>query len=467
MFTGLINLTAQRPLRYAAALFVFSLTVNLAQFNWAEAPIIYPDSHGYIRPAWRLSQGRLPDFSVRSPTYPMYLLTTGFFARVIQLPPLKLAAWGQMVLGAVTIVFLYLVCLKLLNSARWASGVAALLSLNFHVNNYQSAILTETLATTLLMAVLYAHIASMTGALTLKRVLGLLILDALLVTVRPNFAAFPAVLYTLQLVYSLAVTRTAPRPLHSEAPRIAFFLLGISSNVALVAAWGAVYYLQTGRVGLSDTSEFNLLGKAIQYGYLDQHDPNPPSLIRRAREIYRQVERPHDPYSIIRQLRREGLYSFENLRSINAHLLAGRGADYAVKTAQLMPVVLDQQADFYYGGPKAPLEKPRLVAISQKVSLLNTLNSKAVLIASGLALYVLLAKRREQFIALILTLSAIFYHVMTISALGYSEYLRLRAPIDLLLNTLVLLPLLLFAVHVSERIKLRPVNSVARADSIR
>ena len=53
---------------------------------------------------------------------------------------------------------------------------------------------------------------------------------------------------------------------------------------------------------------------------------------------------------------------------------------------------------------------------------------------------------------LIMILSTVFYHSITITAFGYSEYPRLRSPIDLLLNLLVLLPLLLSAVPVSRRI---------------
>ena len=63
MLNRFANLSAAPRLRYAAAMFIFSLTVNLVCFNWAEAPIIYPDSHGYIKPAVQLKQGPLPNFS--------------------------------------------------------------------------------------------------------------------------------------------------------------------------------------------------------------------------------------------------------------------------------------------------------------------------------------------------------------------------------------------------------------------
>ena len=52
--------------------------------------------------------------------------------------------------------------------------------------------------------------------------------------------------------------------------------------------------------------------------------------------------------------------------------------------------------------------------------------------------------------ALIMILSTVFYHLIAITAFGYSAYPRLRSPFDLLLNVLVLLPLLLFTLYVAR-----------------
>ncbi len=450
MFNHFRNLSAQPVFRYATALFIFSLTINLIGFNWAEAPILYPDSHGYIKPGVQLKQGRLPDFSLRSPTYPMYLVVMGFFGEIVNASALKLAVYGQIVLGAIAIVLLYLICLELLKSEWLAFAVGALLGLNFQVINYQSALLTETLATTLLMAMLYAHIAALHRKITLKRLSGMVTVDALLVMIRPNFVLLPSTLYALHILYSLANSGTRAGRADSASYSISCVVLGASCNLALVATWGTFFFLQTGYVGLSRTSDFNLLGKAIQYGYLDQDYADPPRVAQRAQEIYRQVEHNHDPYSVINQLGREGLYSMENLRSINSYFLAGRSADFVIKTAQLLPIVLNKQSPFYYGRPNGSYRHPRLQWIFRGFDLLNTLNGKAIVFAGGLAFYLLIKNRREQFMALIMILSTVFYHLIAITAFGYSAYPRLRSPIDLLLNVLVLLPLLLFTLYVAR-----------------
>jgi hypothetical protein len=343
-----------------------------------------------------------------------------------------------------------------------AFSVSALLALNFQVINYQSTVLTETLATTLLMAVLYAHIATVSQRITLKRLFFLMVVDSVFVMIRPSFILLPTSLYALHILYLLATSRTRDGRLEFASSPIFVLPLGILCNLGLVATWVTFYYLQTGYLGLSRISDFNLLGKAIQYGYLDQEYADPPRIAQRAQEIYRQVEHNHDPYNVINRLRSEGLYSIGNLRSINSYFLAGRQADFVIKTAQLVPVVLNRQATVYYGRRKGFDQNLWLERIFRGFDLLNTLNGKAVIFATGLALYLLVKKRREQVAVLVMILGTVFYHSVTITAFGYSAYPRLRSPIDLILNVLVLLPFLLFALYVGKRVKAGSSGSVRK-----
>jgi hypothetical protein len=56
-------------------------------------------------------------------------------------------------------------------------------------------VLTESLAATLLLAALYAHTAALAGRITVKRLAGMLILDSLLVLIKPNFIFLPTGLF--------------------------------------------------------------------------------------------------------------------------------------------------------------------------------------------------------------------------------------------------------------------------------
>jgi 4-amino-4-deoxy-L-arabinose transferase-like glycosyltransferase len=123
----------------------------------------------------------------------------GLFGKAVNGSPLKLAVYKQIVLGAISSVLSYLISLELLKNESLAIAVGALLTLNFQVINYQSAILTETLVTTLLMAVLYAHIAALHAKITLKRLCGMVIIDSLLVMIRPSFVFLPTALYVLHV----------------------------------------------------------------------------------------------------------------------------------------------------------------------------------------------------------------------------------------------------------------------------
>src|SRR5262249_34239655 len=156
--------------------------------------------------------------------------------------------------------------------------------------------------------------------------------------------------------YIFAMSKSKGERLNSARSDLWALVLGISFNLTLVAIWSTLYYLKTGQLGLSRTAEFNLLGKNIQYGYLDQERADAPPLARRAREIYLELQRDQDPYNIIKRLGDEGLFSRENLAAINSYFLAGRRGDFAIKTMQLFPVVLNKDAHFYYGKPNGSIE---------------------------------------------------------------------------------------------------------------
>ena len=386
----------------------------------------------------------------------------GLLGQIINCSSLKLAVYGQIVLGAVTIVLLYLICLKLLNSEALALCLSGFLGLNFQILNYQATVLTESLATTLLMAVLYVHITSINERITAKRFFVLASVDSLFVMVRPNFILLPASLYALHVLYILAVSKSKGERLNTAASGLWVIVLGISFNLTLVAIWSTLYYLKTGQLGLSRTAEFNLLGKNIQYGYLDQERADAPPLARRVREIYQELQHDQDPYSIIKRLGDEDLFSRENLAAINSYFITGRRADFAIKTMQLFPVVLKKDVHFYYGKPNGSIENPLLHFINQGFNAFNAFNVKAFVFASGLAVWLLVKKKQQQFMILIMILATIFYHLLTITAFGYSEYPRLRVPIDLLLNVLVVLPLCVLALYADALLKQRLAETPAR-----
>lgn len=452
-----VALFAHPVFRHAIALFVFSLGMNLACFNWTQAPIIYPDSGGYVKPAGQLKHWQLPDFTLRSPTYPMYLAVAGLVGLVTNRSPLQLATYGQIVMGAITIVLFYLLCLKFIITEWLAFSVSAFLALNFEIINYQSTILTETLSTALLMAVLYAHIASLGHWLTRWRFGGLIVLDSLLVMLRPNFVLLPTALYIVQLLNHLALFRVSPAIL---GPSKLFLIVGVAWNLVLVATWSGLYYTQAGYLGLSRISDINLLGKAIQYGYLDRNYADPPPLARRAQEIYYGEGRPSNPYIVLNKLKKEYLSAWGNLRGINAYFMAGQGADFVIKTARLMPGVLNKQSGYYYGRRDGLSQNPWLRSITGVFNSLHVWNDSALIFAFGTSLYLLIQKRREQFMALILMLTTVLYHLIAITAFAYDEYNRLRVPIDLLLNFLVLLPLILLASCAGQKLKLRCSTAV-------
>jgi hypothetical protein len=145
----------------------------------------------------------------------------------------------------------------------------------------------------------------------------------------------------------------------------------------------------------------------------------------------------------------------ENLKTINSYFLTGHKVDFVVKTVHLMPEVLNMRPKHYYGWPKVSSQNSWIHHVTIGLNRFHTFNSKVFIFASALALYLWIKLRTDQFMALVMILITVFYHLVAITAFGYSEYSRLRAPVDLLLNLLVLLPFLLFALYVGECTKIR------------
>lgn len=81
-------------------LFLFSVLINAVFFNYAEAPVTYPDSESYIQFARSIRQGHLPDISWRTFIYPLYLSAFG-------MQNIKLSLYVMVVLGAIPILCMY------------------------------------------------------------------------------------------------------------------------------------------------------------------------------------------------------------------------------------------------------------------------------------------------------------------------------------------------------------------------
>jgi hypothetical protein len=127
-----------------------------------------------------------------------------------------------------------------------------------------------------------------------------------------------------------------------------------------------------------------------------------------------------------------------------------------------LPDVLSKRPGFYYGRPKDLSQSPWLQSIARGFNLLHVLNGAAVVFAL-FYLSLIVKRQSNQFMALVMILSTVFYHLIAMTAFAYDEYSRLRVPIDLLLNLLVFFPFMLFAAYVGQRVKIRLRDSIAEA----
>ena len=314
---------------YLIASFLTALIVNLFFFDYNRAPIIHPDSGMYIKFAQSLNRFELPDTSIRTFVYPLYL---SFFTANDNL---KLAAYSQIIIGAISIAILFLIIKKLIGDEPLSFWTATLAGLDYHVASYQSAILSETMAVLAMSIFLLIHVLSLSKPLTFKSVLPLFLADLALVFTRPNFILLPTVVY----LYRLFSDRINKK-------HLAIFLIGIGINLFAVAGWSYLNWARYGFFGFSDRSDITLLGKIIEYRYIDTRLTSAPFPADRVIAYLKENPTVSNPFLVINAPGSEGVYSVVNIKKINRFFLQDKKIDFIVRGAVSFPLVFISPQDF-------------------------------------------------------------------------------------------------------------------------
>ena len=188
---------------FIGAVFVFALLVNCLYFNWKAAPLLCSDSKGYIGLAQDMRNLRLPNFLSRGPSYPLYLFVFNV--------NIKLAAYFQVIIGAVTIALLYAIIVRILRHRWLACLVSCFIALDFEPAAFQSYILTETLSACIVLASLYARLFFMRRKTGVLKIGAYLFLDLFLIFLKPSFVLLPFCYYMFEFAYRIFLRqREAP-----------------------------------------------------------------------------------------------------------------------------------------------------------------------------------------------------------------------------------------------------------------
>lgn len=218
---------------------------------FAYSPVLTNDSHSYLDLARRLGALHLKGSSgARAPGYPALLLVLGYSPR---------ATWCvQALLGVITTLLLYALVRRLGGGGLLALVAGLLYTLDFDVLAVERMILTETLASFVLLVV--AHLA--VGLLESERprrttavFLGLTL--TYLCLVRPDALATSA-----YLALALAIR------LRSSAPRTVFVSTLVPALVAL-AAWAGINRATIGVMSVSTVIGHNMIDHVAPYVHVE------------------------------------------------------------------------------------------------------------------------------------------------------------------------------------------------------
>lgn len=364
-------------------------------FDWANAPIYYHDSVSYMTFAESLTHFQFPDFSLRTPVYPIYLLMFGTVYRF--------ASFGQIILGAVTSVYLFNICLLILKKTNVSIFISLIASLNYQVISFQSTILSESLTTLLLAGLIYFSLL-LINSVKPQIILAWTASASLLIFTKPTFLILP---FLLSLLCS-------PRKL----------LVSNLVIVILVLSYSFLNLRQNNFFGLSYVTQINVFGKAFKYGYLERTFPDMPIELKYISKLY-SVHKDNGWYNLT-LIAREDLGNYRSfvstLDKTNKFLIARNIPDFLIRSFRLSLELFSEE--YWYPTKIHPwiMYFNPLFQIVNKTSLVMSI----ILLFSVIFLVLLKLKLGRHLLILLLV---IIYTHFTIGFLSPTDYIRLKTPI--------------------------------------
>lgn len=411
-----------------------ALIINLLYLNWKDAPVMYPDSESYIQAARQIINLDFSHITNRTPVYPLFLSPFVLIGRISWI------IYGQAAAGIMAALFLYLIVLRILKNSTNSLLITIFLILDYQVACYQSTLLTESLTVTLLLVLVYLHM------ILPEKGPGFIFFttffDLFLIFTKPAFIILPIVLWLTSILRFSFLRRKEP-----VDKKFLLMLTGaILINLAAIMGWSTLNLIETKSFGFSNISEINMLGKMIQYGYLDRSYENPPPPIAEVLEIKEDLEKDgdllksHNPYEIIGRMAGGGSEEslMSRLRESNKAFMRLHRIDYCLKTLSLMPMVMCWTR-YYYVKPADYLNNKLFYALDRIFLYLTGRYLIAFLFCAAFCIYLWRRRRLEEGFMLGYILISILYVVTTISAFCYdNDYSRSRVSVDYFLNFLTL-----------------------------
>lgn len=470
------NLNFEKIIYYFPAIIFFvSLLFNILYFDWENAPIFSPDSYTYLKFAESISNFETPNIFSRTPVYPLYLL--------IFLNNLKIAAVGQIIIGALSNVILYLIGLKLIKRKGLIFAIVLMISSNFFISSYNSFLLTECLSIFLLLLSLYIHILILSESIRKKIFITSIVIDFFLIFIRPNLMLLPIIFLIFTFFYFFLYERKS-----LEFKKIkSFFFFGIFLNIFFISGWCYLNWLQNGYFTISRVGDTNLLGKLIQYDMVKENKkleiiPEPAqkiieiknkissantssdgqiqvainfrngdniinAIINKLKIIKWRFIIPKllnnfyykiDPHDILTEFSKTSKDYYTDLKLSNKYFLEKNKGEFFSKTLKIIPIAAMSPGNFRYN-PKYIAENSIFKVNINFFYFLSLISPLTITILFFCFARFIFIRDKKKIAVLGMILVSISYVLINISALSYNDYNRLKTPVVPLVQVVSLL----------------------------
>jgi len=416
--------------KWSVFLIGVSIFTSLFWLNWKIEPSIRIDSDLYIKLADQMSSFNPSLLTHRTPLMPL------FIAVVKKFLGLRGIVIVQMLFGAGSILLVNKIVLKISKNQVLAGLTALILAFDPLVISYQPAIMSETLGLFFLMLFFYLHL-QLFNKLTKKRLILTVINDLLLIISRPVFIILPIGIHIYHLISSRRIKIKIKRK---------FIMAAIAVNCLFLMGYQSINYYYNGFFGMTVISQINLLGKIIQYGYLEKIviDSSTPKDVNKILFAYQDNPKEKSPYSLLLKSHpniHSSLTLTNTLQPVTQYFFSRKWQDYLIKTTKLIPQTITAERPSYN-----PNDFDRFEWIKVKINTyFNKINRlKLIVLGVWLAIFTkwYLIERKIIGYQLGLLLAGIIYTVVMISIFSHSEYVRLRLPVEPWLNSLVIVPVI-------------------------
>lgn len=426
-------------------LFIFSLLINFLFLNCQIAPVYFPDSNSYFSLSKVINSGKLPDLSVRTPTFPLYL---SIYTLLNNIEPI---IYVNLIIGAFGTLLLFWLINQLTSKTFLAFVLALFIMTDYGIINYQATILTESIAPTLILFAIFTNIKLILNKKITPTFISILLFsDFIIMFLKPTFLILPMAIKIFYLFQSIIF----PQKIIKDKTKILFFTAAI--NVSLIFLFLIYNQYRSGKFEISSVGSINLFGLALKYDYF-KNQPyyyDAPDSVRQTIKLFESQNGPNypnGPYEMLTTLKDSNVYQDRVifLTEVNRYIYIKNKKHFLIMTLRHFPDNFTAFRNFY-SKINYQIDRTTVFQIVNKLHTdINNFKFIGFIFCTGLTLVLIKLRSKQGIVLGAITITTMLIMVSN-TVFSYGEFDRLRQPIDPLLSLSVLLPLLYLKIKKSN-----------------